>query len=76
MNEKLDALVLVKNAVTNWVQITTHGSRYTCETKMLDGVECFKFKNRWHSVNDYVGPNTEELIEENGKLISRLFKKK
>lgn len=76
MSKDLSALVLVINKVINSVQITTHGANYTCPTKKIDGVDFFKFKNKWHNVNDYIGPNTSEFLEENGKFISRLFKKK
>lgn len=67
-------LILGINKVLNWVQITTGGRRYTCPTKIIDGVLQFKFKGQWHLVSDHVSEYTHELVREAGKLISKDYK--
>ena len=68
-------LILGINRLCNWCQITTAGRRYTCPTKMVDGKFCFRFKNSWHLVADYVSEHTTELVKEGGETISRIYKK-
>ena len=68
-------LVLMINKITNWCQITSGGRRYTCPTKIIDGELCFRFKKAWHSVSEFASDNLQELVSENGKTFSRLFKK-
>ena len=51
------------------------GKKYTCPTKVIDNVLCFKFKDKWHKVVDYASEYAEELIEEGGKIISKKFLK-
>lgn len=45
--------ILVVNNKTEFVQILTHGSKYTCPTKMLDGKLVFRFKDNWLDVDKY-----------------------
>ncbi len=71
MSEKLDAIVTGINSAMGWVQIITHGSKYSCDTKTIDGELFFKFKEQWHRVSDYITDNTTELIKEGSKLITR-----
>lgn len=74
-NDKLSALILGINKAMGWLQITTHGSSYTCPIKEIDGVSKFKFKNKWHIVDEYVGEHTT-IMEKIGKdLITRKYKK-
>ena len=74
-NDKLSALILGINKAMGWLQITTHGSSYTCPIKEIDGVSKFKFKNKWHIVYEYVGEHTT-IMEKIGKdLITRKYKK-
>jgi len=68
-------LVLGINRILNWLQITTGGRKYTCPTKLINGELFFKFKNQWHKAFDFLGEHVEELVEENGKVFSRLVKK-
>lgn len=49
-NNGLNASVLKISKAMDIVQIITHGSRYTCPTKVINGDLMFKFKNSWHSV--------------------------
>lgn len=63
--------ILGINKILKWCQIISGGRRYTCPTKLIDNVLCFKFKNHWHKVAEYVGEHTTELIEEGGKIISK-----
>lgn len=63
------------NEVLKWIQITTGGRRYTCNSKIINGELCFLFKKEWHKVADYVCEHTSEFISEGGKLISRNLKK-
>lgn len=46
-------LVLGINYACNWVQITTGWGTYTCPMKNVGGELYFKFKNEWHSVEEY-----------------------
>ena len=68
-------LVLGINKILKWCQITTGGRRYTCPTKEINGELCFLFKKVWHPVAKYISEQTEELVQEGGKVFSRLFKK-
>lgn len=68
-------LVLGINKILNWCGITNGGRSYTCPTKIINNDLCFKFKNQWHKVSDYICEHTEELVEEGGKIISKKFKK-
>ena len=54
-------IVLGINRVLNWVQITTHGSKYTCPMKESDGELLFKFNGQWHKVYDYTFEGTTEF---------------
>lgn len=40
------------------VMIMTHGCRYTCLTREIEGKLCFKFKNQWFPVDEYTTPDT------------------
>ncbi len=73
MSDELDAIILGKNDICGWVQILTHGSRYTCNTKMINGEEYFVFKNEWHKVSDYATSNTSVLVEEDGKIVEKSY---
>ncbi len=73
MNKELDAIVLGVNSILGWVQIFTHGCRYTCWTKEIDGELFFTFKKRWFRVSDYTTEHTSVLLKEGGKTISRSF---
>lgn len=68
-------LVLGVNKILNWCQITTGGRNYTCPTKEIDGQLHFIFKKVWHPVADFLSDYTEELVQENGKVFSRPFRK-
>lgn len=68
-------LVLGINRVLNWLQITSGGRSYTCNTKEINGELFFIFKNEWHRVADYLSEHTTELIDEGGKIISRKLKR-
>lgn len=68
-------LVLGINKILNHCQITSGGRTYTCATKIIGDVLCFKFKNQWHKIVDYASEYTEELIEDGGKIISKRFLK-
>ena len=64
------------NRVCNWVQIFSDSCRtYTCPTKEINGELFFIFKREWHLVAKYLNEHTIELVEEGGKLISRLVSK-
>lgn len=67
-------LVLGVNKILNWCQITSNGRRYTCPTKVIDGILCFQFKNQWHNVAEFASDHLEELVQEGGKTFSRPFK--
>lgn len=58
---KLQAIVLTVNRATEFVQITTHGSRYTCPMAIKDGKAVFRFKNKWYPVNDYTSEMTRYI---------------
>ena len=68
-------LVLGINKVLKWCQILTDGRRYTCPTKEMNGELFFFFKKAWHPVSKHLSENTTELVEEGGKIISRIIKK-
>lgn len=68
-------LVLGMNKILKWCQITTGGKKYTCQTKVIDDMLCFKFKKQWHKVADYASEYAEELTEEGGKIVSKKFLK-
>lgn len=63
------------NKVLNWCQVISNGRQYTCPTKTINGKLSFYFKKEWHSVAEFVTDHTLELISENGKVFSRIFKK-
>lgn len=64
------------NTICKWLQIySDSGRHYTCWTKEINGELFFKFKNEWHRVADYLTKNTTELVQENGKVFSRLVSK-
>lgn len=64
-------LVLGIDKILKLCHITSNGRTYSCPTKIIDNVLCFKFKNQWHKVAEYVGDYTTELIEESGKILSK-----
>lgn len=68
-------LILGINRVLNWLQITSGGKSYTCNTKVINGELCFIFKKEWHKVADYLSEYTTEFVSEGGKLISRKLQK-
>lgn len=43
------------------VQIMTHGNKYTCPTKYVDGKLMFKFKREWLRAADYCNDSTQYL---------------
>lgn len=46
-------LVLQINHACSWVQITTGSGNYTCPMKEVNGELLFRFKGKWHKVDDY-----------------------
>ena len=68
-------LVLGINKILEWCQITTGGRRYTCPIEDRGGVLFFKFKKEWHPIINYVSDYTTELVQEGGKVFTRLFRK-
>lgn len=68
-------LVLGVNKIFNWCQITSGGRKYTCPTKYIDGELFFEFKKALHPISKFISKNTQELVEEGGKVFSRVFKK-
>ena len=68
-------LVLGVNKIQKWCQITTGGRHYTCPTKEINGTLCFIFKKAWHPVAECVSEHCEEFVRENGKVLSRPFRK-
>ncbi len=64
-------LVTGINKILNWCQVISHGRRYTCPTKLVDGHLYFAFKREWHLVEKYISDNTFELVRENGKNLMR-----
>lgn len=67
-------LVLGVNKICKWCQVLSNGRRYTCPTKEVNGKLFFYFKKGWHSVAKLVYENTQELVQEGGKVFSRPFK--
>jgi hypothetical protein len=43
------------------VIIFTHGARYMCPTKEVDGELMFWFKRKWHKVSDHTTEYTDDL---------------
>lgn len=68
-------LVLGVNKILKWCQIASGGRRYTCPTKEINGQLCFAFKKAWHPVAEFISDNAEELVQEDGKIFSRKFRK-
>lgn len=69
-----DMLVLGINNILKWCQVLSNGRRYTCPTKEIDGKLFFYFKKEWHSVIKYLSSHADELVEVDGKTISRTYK--
>ena len=67
-------LVLGVNKILKWCQIVSNGRTYTCPTKEINGKLFFHFKKEWHSVAEFISYQAEELVEEGGKVFSRVFK--
>lgn len=68
-------LVLGINRILKWCSITSGGRTYTCPTKVVDGATLFHFKKGWHMVAEFASAHLEELVQEEGKVFSRPFKK-
>ena len=68
-------LILSINKILNWCQISAGGRSYTCPTKEINGELFFHFKKVWHPVSKYLFESSTELVEEGGKIISRIIKK-
>lgn len=66
-------LVIGINSICKWLQITSGGRRYTCNTYEVDGELFFYFKKQLHRVADYLAENVEELYEAGGKTLSRKY---
>lgn len=62
------------NRILNWCQVISGGRRYTCSTKMINGELFFFFKKQWHPVKDYIFDHAQELVEEGGRIFTRVFK--
>ena len=56
MKEDISITVIVPRH--DYLQILTHGSHYTCPTKLVDGESYFKFKGTWHRTRDYTDKYT------------------
>ena len=71
---KINVLGLSLNDFLNIALITTHGCKYCCPTKKVDGKWFFKFLNEWHPVSEYANDNTR-IISDLGKgLVESKFK--
>ena len=70
-----DMLILGINKILKWCQIIAGGRRYTCPTKEVNGELFFLFKKAWHPVSKYLSENTTELVEEGGKIFSKIVHK-
>ena len=51
--------VLNVNYATEFVQVLTHGARYSCQMKLMDGQWVFRFKNDWWPVDAYTDEFTK-----------------
>lgn len=40
--------------ITNMVRVITSNGSYSCPTKTINGELFFKFKRKWHKVEDYL----------------------
>ena len=68
-------LVLSVNKILKWCQITSGGRSYTCPTKEISGQLCFRFKNIWHPIADFIAENAHEMVEEGGITLIRSYRK-
>lgn len=54
-------IVMTISKLIDAVIIFTHGARYTCPTKEVDGELMFWFKQKWRKVADHVIDATDDL---------------
>ena len=68
-------LVLGINKILKWCQITSGGRTYACPIKVTDGEIFFLFKKEWHKATQFASEHMVELVQEDGNVFSRPFKK-
>lgn len=59
----------------HWVRVLSNGRRYTCPTRIVNGVLQFTFKNQTHNVLDYVSEHTTEFTEAGRSILRQRFKR-